>query len=60
MKIAFAASVYYIWRERNSRVFRKGKTEEMKIALNIFEEIRLKLIGLKGEHLCLSILSRFS
>ncbi|KAL7586020.1 hypothetical protein Lser_V15G46368 [Lactuca serriola] len=51
MKIAFAASVYYIWRERNCRLFRKGRTEELKIALNIFEEIRLKLIGLKGEFL---------
>ncbi|CAI9274222.1 unnamed protein product [Lactuca saligna] len=51
MKIAFAASVYYIWRERNCRLFRKGKTEEMKIALNIFEETRLKLIGLKGDFL---------
>nr|KAJ0225294.1 hypothetical protein LSAT_V11C100000100 [Lactuca sativa] len=41
MKIAFAASV----------LFRKGKIEEMKVALNIFEEIRLKHIGLKGEFL---------
>ncbi|CAH1434531.1 unnamed protein product [Lactuca virosa] len=48
MKIAFAATVYHVWRERNFRLFRKGKTEEMKVVLNIFEEIRLKLIGLKG------------
>ncbi|CAI9288725.1 unnamed protein product [Lactuca saligna] len=50
-KIAFAASVYYIWRERNRRLFRKGKSEESKVMLEIFEEIRLKLIGLKGDYL---------
>ncbi|CAH1430020.1 unnamed protein product [Lactuca virosa] len=48
MKIAFAASVYNIWRERNSRLFKKGKNMENKVILNFFEEIRLKLIGLKG------------
>ncbi|CAI9261358.1 unnamed protein product [Lactuca saligna] len=47
-KIALAATVYFIWRERNCRLFRNGNSEERKIALNIFEEIRLKLIGLKG------------
>nr|KAJ0221413.1 hypothetical protein LSAT_V11C200101220 [Lactuca sativa] len=51
MKIAFAATVYHVWKERNSRLFRKGKNMEEKIILNIFEEIRLKLIGLKGDFL---------
>ncbi|XP_052627262.1 uncharacterized protein LOC128133760 [Lactuca sativa] len=51
VKIAFAASVYYVWKERNIRLFRKGKNEGMKVVLNIFEDIRLKLIGLKSEFL---------
>lgn len=51
MKIAFAVSVYHIWRERNFRLFKKGNNKENKANLNIFEEICLKLIGFKGGYL---------
>jgi len=46
MKLAMAAAVYYVWRERKRRLFFKGKLDVFSVTKNIFEDIRMKLIGL--------------
>ena len=42
-KLVLAASVYYIWRERNSRLFAHKKRKPDQLAASIIHTIRLKL-----------------
>ncbi|GJX90860.1 reverse transcriptase domain, reverse transcriptase zinc-binding domain protein [Tanacetum coccineum] len=46
-RIGVAACVYFIWRERNSRIFQKVKMKEEDIISCIKEEIKWKLLSLK-------------
>ena len=45
-KIVFAATVYYIWRERNWRLFKKIESDEEKVVKLITEDVRLKIISM--------------
>nr|GEY32967.1 hypothetical protein [Tanacetum cinerariifolium] len=46
-RLVCGATMYYIWKERNNRLFKNGKRES-KIVLNIAKEaIGMKLMGLK-------------
>ncbi|XP_071714307.1 uncharacterized protein [Rutidosis leptorrhynchoides] len=46
-KIAFAASIYYIWQERNSRLFKGEYRSVEQLFQTIFSTVRLKLLSLK-------------
>nr|XP_043611661.1 uncharacterized protein LOC122583309 [Erigeron canadensis] len=43
-KLVFAASVYFIWQERNARLFKNHKRSACKVAEMIFSTVRLKLM----------------
>ena len=46
-RMVLATTVYYIWKERNSRLF-TGEMQNKEVVLKIIEEIiRLQLLGLK-------------
>ncbi|GKD43866.1 reverse transcriptase zinc-binding domain-containing protein [Tanacetum coccineum] len=44
-RLTFGAVVYYIWKERNNRIFRKEKRDEKIIVQIIKEVIQLKMAG---------------
>ena len=46
-KLAFSASVYSIWRERNNRVFRKESKPEEVIVHEIVNLVRCRLMSMK-------------
>ncbi|GKA89031.1 hypothetical protein Tco_0810843 [Tanacetum coccineum] len=46
-RIVFAASVYYIWNERNKRLFGNEKRSQNEVLLTIINNIRMKLASLK-------------
>ncbi|GJW58998.1 RNA-directed DNA polymerase, eukaryota, reverse transcriptase zinc-binding domain protein [Tanacetum coccineum] len=45
-RIILATSVYYIWKEGNSRIFTKVKLSSETVLQNITENVRLQLMGL--------------
>lgn len=47
MKISFAATVYFLWQERNNRLFRNEEREVQGLVKVMLEEIRAKLMTLK-------------
>lgn len=49
-KLVLAATVYHLWKERNSRLFRKDFHEEKEIIRNILEDVRLKLLSLNPSY----------
>ncbi|PWA18530.1 reverse transcriptase domain, Reverse transcriptase zinc-binding domain protein [Artemisia annua] len=46
LRISLAACVYYIWRERNRRLFAKDKIDNKELTKNVINHIRLKLSSL--------------
>ncbi|XP_071714268.1 uncharacterized protein [Rutidosis leptorrhynchoides] len=46
-KLCFAASVYFIWQERNNRIFKGVGRSEEKLFEIIFSMVRLKLMTIK-------------
>ncbi|XP_071740578.1 uncharacterized protein [Rutidosis leptorrhynchoides] len=46
-KLMFGAVVYFIWQERNNRIFKKSHETEVKLFDDIFGTVRLKLLSLK-------------
>nr|GEY36280.1 hypothetical protein [Tanacetum cinerariifolium] len=46
-RLSFAVVVYYIWQERNLRIFRRNKKDEGALTDAINETIKLKLISLR-------------
>ena len=45
-RILLAASVYFIWNERNKRLFTDEKKGSKELAMNIINHMRLKLSSL--------------
>ncbi|XP_071704504.1 uncharacterized protein [Rutidosis leptorrhynchoides] len=46
-KLVFAAFVYFIWQERNNRIFKKSYRTEVKLFEEIFFMVRLKLLSIR-------------
>ncbi|PWA48972.1 reverse transcriptase domain, Reverse transcriptase zinc-binding domain protein [Artemisia annua] len=46
-RLVFGAAVYYIWQERNGRIFRKEFRSEEAVFKVIVDTVRYKLMGLK-------------
>lgn len=46
-RLIIAATVYYIWKERNDRIFVQDAKSTEVLVLNIKEQLRLKLMSLK-------------
>ncbi|XP_071708577.1 uncharacterized protein [Rutidosis leptorrhynchoides] len=46
-KLVFGAVVYFIWQERNNRIFKKSHSSEVKLFEDIFSTVRLKLMSIK-------------
>ncbi|GJY22232.1 RNA-directed DNA polymerase, eukaryota, reverse transcriptase zinc-binding domain protein [Tanacetum coccineum] len=46
-RISLAAVVYFIWKERNQRIFRRGKRNSNKLYDDIIDVIKLKLMNIK-------------
>ncbi|GJY70470.1 hypothetical protein Tco_0474173, partial [Tanacetum coccineum] len=46
-RLLLGASVYYIWQERNIRLFGEAKRSDDEIFMIVFKFIRLRLMGLK-------------
>ncbi|GJY77568.1 RNA-directed DNA polymerase, eukaryota, reverse transcriptase zinc-binding domain protein [Tanacetum coccineum] len=46
-KLVFGAMVYYIWQERNRRVFTQDRRDEKAIIEIITKSVRMRLMGLK-------------
>ncbi|XP_071727818.1 uncharacterized protein [Rutidosis leptorrhynchoides] len=46
-KLCFAAVIYFIWQERNNRMFKKSHRTEVKLFEDIFSTVRLKLLSLR-------------
>ena len=46
LRISLAACVYFIWRERNIRLFAKDKIDNKELTNNVINHIRLKLSSL--------------
>ncbi|GJT45926.1 hypothetical protein Tco_0954641 [Tanacetum coccineum] len=46
-RLVFATSVYYIWDERNKRLFGNQKRSDKEVLFSIINHIRMKLSGLK-------------
>ncbi|GJY53051.1 RNA-directed DNA polymerase, eukaryota, reverse transcriptase zinc-binding domain protein [Tanacetum coccineum] len=46
-RLVFAAAVYFIWRERNFRLFRKEERSADAVFNSIVDTVRLRLLGLK-------------
>ncbi|GJY36083.1 NIN-like protein [Tanacetum coccineum] len=44
-RLMFGVVVYYIWQERNNRIFREGKRDEKILVQTIKEIIQLKIVG---------------
>ncbi|GKE50665.1 hypothetical protein Tco_1481923, partial [Tanacetum coccineum] len=40
--------VYYIWKERNSRIFRKEKRDSTTILNTVKQTVEMKLLGMKS------------
>ncbi|XP_071709415.1 uncharacterized protein [Rutidosis leptorrhynchoides] len=49
-RIVIAATVYYIWQERNSRIFKGMKRDSQVLSMKIQEFIKVKLLTLKVKH----------
>ncbi|XP_071740273.1 uncharacterized protein [Rutidosis leptorrhynchoides] len=47
IKLIFAASVYYVWHERNRRLFKKGNRSSMQLYETIYSTVRLKLMSFR-------------
>ncbi|XP_071699400.1 uncharacterized protein [Rutidosis leptorrhynchoides] len=45
-KIMFAASIYFIWQERNNRIFKKSHRTEVKLFEDIYATVILKLLSI--------------
>ncbi|GJZ36144.1 hypothetical protein Tco_0581961 [Tanacetum coccineum] len=46
-RLVFAASTYFIWQERNNRIYSKGMRKEEQVCDSIIEIVRLKLLSLR-------------
>ncbi|GJY00851.1 hypothetical protein Tco_0359003, partial [Tanacetum coccineum] len=46
-RIVYNAAVYYIWQERNKRIFRNEKRDKETIVKIVKENVMMKLLGLK-------------
>ena len=46
-KLAVAATVYFIWQERNLRLFKKGKRSSDQLVECVKASVRLKLLSCK-------------
>ncbi|KAJ0535815.1 putative reverse transcriptase zinc-binding domain-containing protein [Helianthus annuus] len=46
-KLVIAAASYYVWQERNSRLFSSSHLTEMQVAERIKNSVRLRLMGFK-------------
>lgn len=46
-RLVFGASVYFIWQERNNRVFKKGCRSCEQLFQTIFNTVRLKIASLQ-------------
>ncbi|XP_071689788.1 uncharacterized protein [Rutidosis leptorrhynchoides] len=46
-KLVFGAVMYFIWQERNNRIFKKSHRSEVKLFEDIFSTVRLKLMSIK-------------
>lgn len=49
-RLVFSAAIYFIWQERNNRVFKKGTRSIEKLHQDIFEVVRLKVLSLTLKH----------
>ncbi|XP_071715210.1 uncharacterized protein [Rutidosis leptorrhynchoides] len=49
-RIVIAAIVYYIWQERNSRIFKGMKRDSQGLSMKVQEFIKVKLLTLKVKH----------
>ncbi|XP_071718693.1 uncharacterized protein [Rutidosis leptorrhynchoides] len=47
IKLLFAASVYFIWQERNRRIFKKGNRSPVQVYGMVYSTVRLKLMSFK-------------
>lgn len=48
-KLSFAASIYHLWRERNSRIFARKRLDDSTIINNIVSDVRACLLSWKEE-----------
>ena len=46
-RLVFAASCYFIWQERNKRIYSNDTRKEEQVCEAIFETVRLKLVSLR-------------
>ena len=46
-RVSLAASVYFIWRERNARIFKKETRTVVQVIQSINENVKLRLMSLK-------------
>ena len=49
-KLCFAAAVYYLWQERNYRIFRQEERDYKTLVKIIQDEIRFKLMSVKTKN----------
>ncbi|XP_071704558.1 uncharacterized protein [Rutidosis leptorrhynchoides] len=47
IKLLLAASVYYVWQERNRRLFNKGSRSPVQLYETIYSTVRLKLMSFR-------------
>ncbi|XP_071714224.1 uncharacterized protein [Rutidosis leptorrhynchoides] len=45
-KVMFAATIYFIWQERNNKIFKKSHRTEVKLFEDIYTTVRFKLLSL--------------
>ncbi|XP_071727174.1 uncharacterized protein [Rutidosis leptorrhynchoides] len=45
-KVMFAATIYFVWQERNNRIFKKSHRTEVKLFEDIYATVRLKLLSI--------------
>ncbi|XP_071714240.1 uncharacterized protein [Rutidosis leptorrhynchoides] len=46
-KLVFGAAVYFIWQERNNRLFKNSHRSEVKLFDDIYNTVRLKLMSIR-------------
>lgn len=51
-RITLATTVYYIWKERNARLFRGEKHTKVVVLKNVVENIKLQMLSLKTKKSC--------